>query len=120
MSRHYFRYLSANLLNLVAGVVSFLVMTRLLTEKDYGIFGYFELYALIWVAILKLGTQQSTVRLYPAYCLNRDAYSRKQFYTTLVLAPAFISTLLFGTALLLTGVAQSIWRFENIKFVYPN
>lgn len=93
--RHYLRYLNSNVLIAVAGFVSFPIMTRYLDEQEYGKFGYWQSYLLIWVAVLKLGMQHSISRLYASDCLNRDGAERRRFYTTLVAAPGAISTGLF-------------------------
>lgn len=65
LGTHYSRYLIGNVLVLVASFISFPVLTRLLDNRQYGIFGYFETWLLVLLAILKLGAQHSIIRFYP-------------------------------------------------------
>jgi O-antigen/teichoic acid export membrane protein len=65
VATHYLRYVGGNLLVMVAGFVSFPIMTRLLDNGQYGIFGYFDAWLLILVAVFKLGAQHTILRFYP-------------------------------------------------------
>ena len=51
IGKHYLRYSSANILVLLAGLVSFPIMTRLLDNTQYGILGYYDTWVLMAVAI---------------------------------------------------------------------
>ncbi len=99
LMRHYVRYLNANILTILAGFISYPVMVRLLPTEEYGLFGYFQGFILVWIAVLKLGMQHSIRRLYPSHCLGRSIAEQKTFYTTLVLAPAALSLVLFALTL---------------------
>ncbi len=55
----------ATLLVMIAGFVSFPIMTRLLDNAQYGILGYFDAWLLILVAVFKLGAQHAILRFYP-------------------------------------------------------
>lgn len=85
---HYLRYSSANVLVLLAGFVSFPLLTRLLDNTQYGILGYFETWVMLAVAIAKLGAQHSIIRFYPA---NADPQRLSHFATNLVLLPIAVS-----------------------------
>lgn len=65
LGTHYYRYLIGNVLVLIAGFISFPVLTRLLDNRQYGIFGYFDTWLLVLLAIVKLGAQHSIIRFYP-------------------------------------------------------
>ena len=54
---HYLRYSSANIAVLLAGFVSFPILTRLLDNTQYGILGYYETWIALSVAVLKFGAQ---------------------------------------------------------------
>src|SRR3546814_15948903 len=69
---HYLRYSSANLMVLLAGFVSFPVLTRLLDNTKYGILGYFETWVMLAVAIAQLGAQHSIIRFYPPVSDDRQ------------------------------------------------
>lgn len=65
IATHYLRYSTANVLVILAGLVSFPVMTRLLDNAQYGILGCYETWVLLAVAIGKLGAQHAILRFYP-------------------------------------------------------
>ena len=47
VATHSLRYVSGNVLVMIAGFVSFPIMTRLLDNGQYGILGYFDAWLLI-------------------------------------------------------------------------
>ncbi|TWI07275.1 polysaccharide biosynthesis protein [Lysobacter ruishenii] len=66
VAKHYFRYSLANALVVMAGLVSFPVLTRFLDNAQYGILGYYDTLVLVAVAVIKLGSQHAMLRFYPA------------------------------------------------------
>lgn len=89
---HYLRYLSANVLVLAAGFISFPILTRLLDNVQYGILGYYEAWVGLAVAFAKLGTQHSLVRFYP---FQGGLERMQHFSTNLVALPVAISLALW-------------------------
>jgi O-antigen/teichoic acid export membrane protein len=85
---HYLRYSTANFLVLLAGLVSFPVMTRLLDNAQYGILGYYETCIGLIVAVAKFGSQHSVLRFYPH---GGDHAQLQHFATNLVLLPLLLS-----------------------------
>jgi O-antigen/teichoic acid export membrane protein len=81
---HYLRYSTANIAVLLAGFVSFPILTRLLDNTQYGILGYYETWIALSVAVLKFGAQHSVMRLYPH---GADAARLRHFATNMVLFP---------------------------------
>ena len=65
VATHSLRYVTGNVLVMMAGFVSFPIMTRLLDNGQYGILGYFDAWLLILVAVFKLGAQHTILRFYP-------------------------------------------------------
>jgi O-antigen/teichoic acid export membrane protein len=65
VATHSLRYVGGNVLVMIAGFVSFPIMTRLLDNGQYGILGYFDAWLLILVAVFKLGAQHTILRFYP-------------------------------------------------------
>jgi O-antigen/teichoic acid export membrane protein len=65
VATHSLRYIAGNVLVMIAGFVSFPIMTRLLDNGQYGILGYFDAWLLILVAVFKLGAQHTILRFYP-------------------------------------------------------
>lgn len=92
LATHYLRYSSANALVLVASLISFPVLTRLLDNTQYGILGYYETWVAMAVAVAKLGAQHAIIRLYPH---GGDPERMQRFATNLLLVPMAVSTLLW-------------------------
>lgn len=107
---HYLRYSSANLMVLLAGFVSFPLLTRLLDNTQYGILGYFETWVMLAVAIAKLGAQHSIIRFYPP---ESDDHRLGHFATNLVLLPIIAS---FALWLVITAALGVVNAFSAEKF----
>jgi O-antigen/teichoic acid export membrane protein len=107
---HYLRYSTANVLVLLAGVVSFPALTRLLDNTQYGILGYYETWVMMAVAVAKLGAQHAIIRFYPH---GGDLERLEKFATNLLLLPMLASLLLW---LLAVGVLGSIAWFGGVAF----
>jgi O-antigen/teichoic acid export membrane protein len=101
---HYPRYSTANFLVLLAGLISFPVMTRLLDNAQYGILGYYETCLGLIVAVAKFGSQHSVLRFYP----HDGDFSRLQhFATNLVLFPLVLSFSLWALAAVGLAIGQA-------------
>ena len=96
---HYLRYSTGNLLVIVAGLVSFPILTRLLDNKQYGILNYYDSWVLMAVAFGKLGAQHAIMRFYPH---GGDVDRLRAFSTNLFFFPLAVSLSLW--ALLCMGV----------------
>src|SRR5580698_9281506 len=96
--RHTSVYTFGNVLLLLAGFVSFPVLTRLLSVDDYAVLSLSGTTLTLLVAFRKLGMQQSIVRFHADLC----AADRK------LSEAALLSTVLWGMGL--TGaVATVLW-----------
>jgi O-antigen/teichoic acid export membrane protein len=93
LARHYLRYSTANVLVLMAGLVSFPLLTRLLDNTQYGILGYYETWVLMAVAVAKLGAQHSIQRFYPH---GGDEERMRSFGTNLFYLPLLGSLVLWA------------------------
>ncbi|MDI9240384.1 oligosaccharide flippase family protein [Lysobacter sp. LF1] len=93
IGRHYLRYSTANILVLLAGLVSFPLLTRLLDNTQYGILGYYETWVLMAVAVAKLGAQHSIQRFYPH---GGDEERMHAFATNLFYLPMLGSMVLWA------------------------
>ncbi len=85
---HYLRYTSASVLVMLAGLISFPLLTRLLDNTQYGILGYYETWLMIAIAVAKLGAQHAIVRFYP---YGEEAVRMKRFATNFFLLPMLVS-----------------------------
>lgn len=99
-------YLSASLLTTVAGLITFPVLTRLLSKADYGTFSLIQGFQLIYEAILKGGGQFSVVRFYPSEYLDSDK-SKTKFISNLIFIPLLLSSLVT----LFVGVGIVIYSY---------
>jgi len=111
---HYLRYSSANLLVLLAGFVSFPLLTRLLDNAQYGILGYFETWVMLAVAVFKLGAQHSIIRFYPP---ESDGHRLSHFATNLVLLPILAALGLW--MVVVTGLAiTNVFSVDKFSMVF--
>ncbi|MBS0200472.1 MAG: polysaccharide biosynthesis protein [Proteobacteria bacterium] len=122
IGRHYLRYSLGNVSTILAGLVSFPLMTRLLDNTQYGILGYYDNWMLLAVAIAKFGAQHSLLRFYPH---GGDAEERAAFFTNFFYLPLGFSLLLWVFMLVmmatidrLTGAHQHL-VFWMAMFAVP-
>lgn len=101
---HYLRYSGSTILVMVAGLVSFPALTRLLDNTQYGILGYYDTWLMIAVAVIKLGGQHAILRLYP---FGGDQARMVHFATNLVLLPMVVSVGIWLVALALLAGLQA-------------
>ncbi|MEP6938746.1 MAG: oligosaccharide flippase family protein [Rudaea sp.] len=92
VATHSVRYVTANMLGIVAGFISFPIMTRLLDTTQYGIFGYFDAWLALLIAVSKLGGQHSIIRFYPH---TRTSSALSGYAANFILAPFLASCALW-------------------------
>lgn len=109
IATHYLRYTIGNALILLAGFVSYPILTRLLSNAEYGVLGYFDAWMLMLTAVIKLGSQHSTLRFYP-HGGNRGALAH--YGATFVLFSAAISG---GIWLLAAIVLAALTLFGRVS-----
>lgn len=114
MGTHYLRYSSASFLILLAGLVSFPLLTRLLDNTEYGILGYYEAWIVLSVALAKLGAQHSIIRFYPQ---PPDSDRLRHFATNLVLFPILVSLLLWAVLVIVLAIVN-VLRVESFSAVF--
>lgn len=100
VATHYLRYSTANVLVLLAGFISFPIMTRLLDNTQYGILGYFDTWVMMFVAVTKLGAQHAIIRFYP---FGGTTEGMEKFATNFFLLPLLSSFSLWAVVILLFG-----------------
>lgn len=88
LSTHYLRYSTGSALVMLAGFISFPILTRLLDNTQYGILGYYDTWVLIAVAVGKLGAQHTLLRFYPH---GGDGRRWRSFVTNLFYLPLGLS-----------------------------
>jgi O-antigen/teichoic acid export membrane protein len=107
---HYLRYATGNALVMIAGFVSFPIMTRLLSTEQYGIFGYFDAWLLILAGVCKLGAQHTILRFYP-HGAGQQALVR--YGANFILLPFLASGALWLCALLVYAGITRIASHET-------
>ncbi|KRD40100.1 hypothetical protein ASE35_07325 [Lysobacter sp. Root916] len=101
---HYLRYSISNGLVMLAGFISFPILTRFLDNTQFGILRYYDTLMLLGVAIIKLGTPHAIVRFYP---YDGSARRMQEFGTNMVLLPLILSATLW----LLGLCAIALWSW---------
>lgn len=110
IATHYLRYAMSNVVVLLAGFISFPILTRLLDNTQFGILRYYDTLMLIGVALVKLGSQHAIVRFYP---YDGDPQKMKAFGTNLVLLPLVLSASLWA----LGALGLALWyRWSGAAF----
>ena len=103
LGQHYLRYSSATIVMMVAGLISFPLLTRLLDNTQFGILGYYDTWLVMAATIIKLGGQHAILRLYP---FGGDQARMTHFATNLVFVPMLVSLGLWILAMLvMAGVS---------------
>ena len=99
LARHYSRYAIGNVLSLAAGFVSFPITTRLLSNSEFGVMGYWEVWVLMLAAVLKLGAGETIMRFYPH---GKPKDEQIAYGTNIVLVPSLLA--LGGWLVLMMGL----------------
>ena len=86
-------YLSASLLTTIAGIITFPILTRILSKADYGTYSLIQGAQLIYEAILKCGGQLSVLRFYPEM-MKGDSVTKNLYLTNALILPLFFSFLI--------------------------
>ncbi len=83
--RHTWRYSLAGVLATLASLISFPILTRLLSVEDYGLMSTVAVVLSLTVALGKLGMQKSAVRFYQeAKAQTADGGGERRFTATLI------------------------------------
>ena len=81
-------YLSASFLTTLAGIITFPVLTRILSKADYGTYSLIQGVQLIYEAIIKFGGQLSVMRFYPDM-MQGDQSLKNAYLTNIFILPLF-------------------------------
>ena len=111
IGKHYVRYSSATVLVMLAGLISFPALTRLLDNTQYGILGYYDTWMMMAAAVIKLGAQHAILRLYP---FGGDDSRLTHFATNLVFLPMIVSAGIWSIAVIAFS-SISAWQGSAIS-----
>ena len=104
IATHYLRYSISNGTVMLAGFISFPILTRLLDNTQFGILRYYETLMLVGVAICKLGAPHAIVRFYP---YAGDERQMRAFGTNMVLLPLMLSLTLWAVV----ALSLALWSW---------
>lgn len=114
--KHASNYTIGNALMIVAGLVSFPILTRVLSVDEYGVMGLIATALTLLVALGKLGMQHATVRFYSEIQAGKRDVDGKAFVATVVYGMAavgLVATVLWAIASQLVPAAW--WSDARIR-----
>lgn len=110
IATHFLRYSLGSVLVMLAGVVSFPVMARLLDYTQYGLLGIFDSVLLVLAAVFKFGGQHAALRFYP----HRGGASALAGYgANQILIPFLGSCALWAIAMFVFAAAPQLVRYAH-------
>lgn len=110
---HYSHFLTGQALSLMVGLVSFPILTRILSREEYGMLGLVSTTMFVVVAIAKAGLSDGIIRFYKEY--DGTPEERDIFSSTVVIRGLVLSS---ATVFLYVIVFLTIRRFLNIDSKY--
>lgn len=114
VATHYTRYALGNLLALAAGFVSFPILTRTLSNYQFGLIGYLDAILLLAVAVLKYGLGDAVLRFYPH---NAGQAEIRRFVASLLLVPMAVSAGVWLLATTAVAAAVSTGAIQHGRAV---
>lgn len=110
LATHFLRYSLGSMLVMLAGVVSFPVMARLLDYTQYGLLGIFDSVLLVLAAVFKIGGQHAALRFYP----HRGGVGALAGYgANQILIPFLGSCVLWAIAMLVFAAAPQLAHYAH-------
>lgn len=110
---HYCHFFTGSALSLFIGLLSFPILTRILTREEYGILGLVSSTSLVMVAIAKSGLSDGIIRFYKEY--DSTPEERNIFSSTVIIRGLVLSLV---TVILFVVVFMTIRRILNIDSKY--
>lgn len=110
IATHFLRYSLGSVLVMLAGVVSFPVMARLLDYTQYGLLGIFDSVLLVLAAVFKFGGQHAALRFYPH---RGGAGAMASYGANQILIPFLGSCALWAVAMLVFATAPQLTRYAH-------
>lgn len=95
----------------IAGVISFPILTRILTVEEYGIMNLISMVLIVIVAFSKLGIQNSVLRTYAEVKNYNSAFSEDNLYATV------FSTVIVASIIACAATATAA-HFGWLSFVF--
>ncbi len=116
---HVSNYSIGSLLVTFAGFISFPILTRLLSQADYGLLSLVGATLTLLVALGKLGLQNPIIRFYSDAESNRDGWNLDKYYSTIILGMVVIGVVITVAWLVLVYfVSDNILGDEQLRFLF--
>jgi O-antigen/teichoic acid export membrane protein len=88
--KHTSNYTIANILMVIAGLVSFPILTRVLSITEYGVMSFIAVALTLLVAVGKMGMQHATLRFHSEVKAGKRNVDAKAFLSTAILGTCVI------------------------------
>lgn len=112
-------YSIGNLLFSAAGLISFPILTRLLTVEDYGLLALVATTLTFIVALAKGGLQHSVLRFYSEIKEGGQQWNLDNYYSTVLFGMGAIGVVVTILWFLFTQLAPaSIWNDNLLQFLF--
>jgi O-antigen/teichoic acid export membrane protein len=109
-------YTIGNALATIAALVSFPILTRLLTIEEYGLMALITSSLGMLVAFGKCGVQNSTIRFYSETRAGSSPWSLEQYYATVVYGMATLgAAAAFVWLIIITALPESLLNDERLR-----
>jgi len=116
---HVSNYSIGSLLVTLAGFISFPILTRLLSQADYGLLSLVGVTLTLLVALGKLGLQNPIIRFYSDAESNSDGWDLKKYYSTIIFSMLVIGLLItIFWALFVYVAPASMWNDDKLRFLF--
>ena len=119
LARHLRNYASAGVISAAIGAISFPILTRNLSVEDYGLLGLVSASLTLFVAVGKLGVQQSVIRFFAPAVHGTGPYTRRELDSTALSAFAALGAIAtLAWVLAGTAVFPRFLRAEDVERLF--
>jgi O-antigen/teichoic acid export membrane protein len=117
--KHSSHYAMSQVLSVMAGFISFPILTRVLSINDYGILSLIISSVMIILPVTKLGLNHSSIRFFEEFKAKNKITSISYFYNTLFWG-SFISTtvIIIIFLLILNSIPNNVFDSQLSKYVF--
>ena len=111
-------YTIGNVLATFAGLISFPILTRMLTVEQYGLMALITSSLGMLVAIGKFGMQHSIMRFYSDASAGSRGWTLDQYYSTVVGSVAFLGVgVVIVWLIIISLIPDSLLNHEQLRFL---
>lgn len=110
-------YLLGNIFGMVMGFISFPILTRVFSVSEYGTLGLVSATSSILVAIMKFGSQYSTVRYFSQYKENGRS-GLIEYYTTFIAQSILFALSISFIFLIISHFFHNLFNFNSQYFIF--